>query len=265
MAHILNFSGGKDSTAMLLMILEKGLPLDYIINVDTTKEFPQMYDHIEQVKKYTGREIITLKVEFDFFFKERFGKTEFRGQIGYGWPNLAFRWCTWLKREAYSIGAVDTCAAGFGAPHIRQRLYWVADADSKRWQGRTEGLHKNEHPLQIERQGPACRLGDSDCQRLERHAAAGFTRERERETGHNRQTSLHCNTSPQKTFWGNPDWLFCRDQKWRPVESGAFPLAYGPASVVGEVRGYGNAIVAPQAQAFIETYLECRQCQKSNY
>jgi DNA (cytosine-5)-methyltransferase 1 len=27
----------------------------------------------------------------------------------------------------YACGAVDTCAAGVGAPHIRQRLYWVAN------------------------------------------------------------------------------------------------------------------------------------------
>jgi DNA (cytosine-5)-methyltransferase 1 len=31
-----------------------------------------------------------------------------------------------LESEIYSLGAVDLCAAGVGAPHIRQRLYWVA-------------------------------------------------------------------------------------------------------------------------------------------
>ncbi len=30
----------------------------------------------------------------------------------------------------YAVGAADLCAAGEGAPHIRQRLYWVADAAS---------------------------------------------------------------------------------------------------------------------------------------
>ena len=33
-----------------------------------------------------------------------------------------------LEGEGYACGAVDICAAGVGAPHIRQRLYWVADA-----------------------------------------------------------------------------------------------------------------------------------------
>ena len=48
--HILSFSGGKDSTALLFMLLEKGYPLDRVICVDTTKEFPGMYDHIRKVQ-----------------------------------------------------------------------------------------------------------------------------------------------------------------------------------------------------------------------
>lgn len=35
MKHIVKFSGGKDSTAMLLMMLERGLPVDEIIFCDT--------------------------------------------------------------------------------------------------------------------------------------------------------------------------------------------------------------------------------------
>ena len=33
-----------------------------------------------------------------------------------------------LEGESYATGALDICAAGVGAPHIRQRLYWVADS-----------------------------------------------------------------------------------------------------------------------------------------
>jgi len=33
-----------------------------------------------------------------------------------------------LEAVGYAVGAADLCAAGVGAPHIRQRLYWVADA-----------------------------------------------------------------------------------------------------------------------------------------
>jgi DNA (cytosine-5)-methyltransferase 1 len=41
-----------------------------------------------------------------------------------------------MEAAGYAFGAVDTCAAGFGAPHIRQRLYWMADADCEAEIGR---------------------------------------------------------------------------------------------------------------------------------
>ncbi len=34
-----------------------------------------------------------------------------------------------LEGAGYAVGAADLCAAGFGAPHIRQRLYFVANAE----------------------------------------------------------------------------------------------------------------------------------------
>ena len=37
-----------------------------------------------------------------------------------------------LENMGYALGAADLCAAGLGAPHIRQRLYWVADAQGRR-------------------------------------------------------------------------------------------------------------------------------------
>ena len=49
MLNIVSFSGGKDSTALLLMMLERGIKVDYIVCVDTGKEFPQMYEHFHRV------------------------------------------------------------------------------------------------------------------------------------------------------------------------------------------------------------------------
>jgi DNA (cytosine-5)-methyltransferase 1 len=37
-----------------------------------------------------------------------------------------------LEGADYANAAADLCAAGVGAPHIRQRLYWVADAERRR-------------------------------------------------------------------------------------------------------------------------------------
>lgn len=68
---------------------------------------------------------------------------------------------------------------------------------------------------------------------------------------------------PVNGRWAAADWIFCRDAKWRPVEPGLEPLVdraprgVGP-SRTGRLKGYGGAIVAPQATAFIEAYLETR-------
>ena len=40
-----------------------------------------------------------------------------------------------LEREGYAVAALDTCAAGVGAPHLRQRLYFVAFAGGERLEG----------------------------------------------------------------------------------------------------------------------------------
>jgi DNA (cytosine-5)-methyltransferase 1 len=37
-----------------------------------------------------------------------------------------------LEKLAYEVGAADLCAAGVRAPHIRQRLYWMAHARCQR-------------------------------------------------------------------------------------------------------------------------------------
>jgi 3'-phosphoadenosine 5'-phosphosulfate sulfotransferase (PAPS reductase)/FAD synthetase len=99
--NIVSFSGGKDSTAMLLMMLEKGIPVDRIICVDTTKEFPQMYKHITKVQALIAPlKIEIVKIDFDYWFGEHVktrGKR--KGEKGYGFPDFRNRWCTALKRE----------------------------------------------------------------------------------------------------------------------------------------------------------------------
>ncbi len=58
-----------------------------------------------------------------------------------------------------------------------------------------------------------------------------------------------------KGHWRDADWLLCTDGKWRPVEAGTFPLAYGTPARLGRLRGYGDAINAEVAKAFIEAYM----------
>ena len=97
--HIVQFSGGKDSTAMLLMMLEQGMPIDDIIFCDTTMEFPGMYDHIAKVERYIGRKVTRLRPPHDFiYYFAQYRKTrgKNKGECGYGWPRMWSRWCTRL-------------------------------------------------------------------------------------------------------------------------------------------------------------------------
>lgn len=55
--YIVSFSRGKDSTAMLLKMLEDNWDIAEIIYCDTGKEFPQMYEHIEKGKKIYKRKL----------------------------------------------------------------------------------------------------------------------------------------------------------------------------------------------------------------
>lgn len=61
------------------------------------------------------------------------------GQAGYGWLDGV---CADLARENYASRGVDIPACAVDAPHIRQRLYWVAtdlaDTGHMRWRDRTQ-------------------------------------------------------------------------------------------------------------------------------
>lgn len=99
--NIVSFSGGKDSTAMLLMMIERGISVDRVICVDTTKEFPEMYQHIDKVQSLCPVEIEVVKIDFDYWFGEHIKtKGKNKGKKGYGFPDFRNRWCTSLKREA---------------------------------------------------------------------------------------------------------------------------------------------------------------------
>lgn len=107
MFHTVSFSGGKDSTAMLLMMLEKNMRVDEIVFCDTGKEFPQMYDHIKQVEKCIGRKVTVLRAKktFDYLLGEYIlKKGKRKGRAGYSWPDIRNRWCTgFLKRDVFNL------------------------------------------------------------------------------------------------------------------------------------------------------------------
>ena len=54
--HAVSLSGGKDSTCLLLLMIERGMPIDAVLWADTGMEFPEMYGHIAKVDEHLFRE-----------------------------------------------------------------------------------------------------------------------------------------------------------------------------------------------------------------
>ena len=94
---VVSLSGGKDSTAMLLLMLERGERVDHIVFFDTYLEFPEMYDHLVKLQDYIGKNIEVIVPDRHFLFVagglENNSKT-FGSRHGYGMPTFKRRWCT---------------------------------------------------------------------------------------------------------------------------------------------------------------------------
>lgn len=114
--HVVSFSGGKDSTAMLLRMIELGEHIDEVICCDTYKEFPAMYRHIEKVKKVVEDADIKFtelraEKDFDYYLSEYMPKRKnpkLVGLKGKGWATNRVRWCTahlkvWVIRDYFKM------------------------------------------------------------------------------------------------------------------------------------------------------------------
>lgn len=167
--------------------------------------------------------------------------------IRHGWLDLVQ---ADLEREDYACGAVGIPAAGVGAPHIRQRLFFMADANSGRYDGRAATAGQQEGASTgLASGGASGELADDIDAGSQGRLPGGAYERRQDQHG-------HAGCSSAIGFWADCDWLSCRDGKYRPVEPSTFPLAHGATARVGRLRAYGNAIVPQAAQALIEAYLE---------
>lgn len=218
-----------------------------------------------------------------------------------------------LEGVGYTFGLVPFTSAGIGAPHIRERAYWVAESAGEQCQKLLPGLAKGngaEGGRTTAKPSGFCGAGclahaSSEYQSSTRDETRPATRCRScaadgmanTESGGRRErieniAGVRIGNAEEGTvgrfaehggmvdefrplevngFWRDADWLFCRDGKWRPVEPGTFPLVDGAATRMGRVepgvarvassnrvgrlKGYGNAINAQAAAAFIRAYM----------
>lgn len=209
-------------------------------------------------------------------------------KAGLGWLDAVF---ADLEGAGYACAAADLPAASVGAPHKRQRLFFVANANGEhgrlhasQWQpGRADAQARRSREAgqlanatshgRIERinertaidgngSRPAhdsrkIKLGNPSGKRGRRNAGAVFGEKTpcSSEGGKHRD---HANRSSYSgpTDWSICSWIPCSDGVSRPAEPGTHPLAHGVPGRVGLLRGYGNAIVPQVAAAFVTAALE---------
>jgi DNA (cytosine-5)-methyltransferase 1 len=205
--------------------------------------------------------------------------------VGWGWLDLV---STDLEGCDYAVGAAVLPAASVGAPHKRERLWFV---------GHAEGGYRcvpvcERGPRQGGAEpggsGPTSGVADTECHFRESGRIAIKSREGDgaasagayvepgrrgnaecvadaddegsspaRQTADDKQppNGRQTGTTAEHSGWRDLLWLPYRDGKARPTESGIQPLAHGIPNRVGTLRGAGNAIVPQVAAAFIEAYL----------
>lgn len=136
-----------------------------------------------------------------------------------------------LESLGYTFGCIAFPAASIGAPHIRDRIYWVGYTDDERLQRHQRVQHSGNEPGRIVEGS----IGST--------APAGVL-------------SRHSEPSKVNGSWGNADWVKCKSGRWRPVRSGTFPLADGVPSRVGRLRAYGNTVCVGSSTAFVDILMD---------
>ena len=203
-------------------------------------------------------------------FQTIFGE-QVPGAIKHGWLDDL---CTEMEREKYRVGQIVLTAAGEGAPHIRQRLYWVADSINKGSQGWLSGRQDTERKAVNRYIGCSSTvdgMANTTVSQLSAGSEIGSILPRMPE---NREVFNNPDRRGE-VCWSEPDWLYCRDEKYRPIKPSIEPLANGLPRGMGyssdpsepidadntqearvmRLKGYGNAIVPQVAASFIKAFI----------
>ncbi len=183
-----------------------------------------------------------------------------------GAPHIRQRLTFGAKRLAHSNSKFFDRSGSVGAGRRNESAdggsdFGMADSNDNRQQPSARGGGRCKPSCPRNNSGWSCSPGglvNSDYQRLQRvgsdNNALGREGQDVRQVGLFDGAGSSSISTPVNGVWRDADWLLCRDGKWRPVESGTFPLAHGVAQRVGRLRAYGNAIVPQAATVFIEAF-----------
>jgi DNA (cytosine-5)-methyltransferase 1 len=128
-----------------------------------------------------------------------------------------------LETEGYACGATVLGAHSVGAPHIRQRLYWVANSNEHGWPHGEHGEEGRWTTTVAECSG-VDGLGDAGCQCNERRGEfgiVGFSSSEEQSEAQEWQRSWNADSDSVQNdsagFWSDFALVQCRDGKARRI------------------------------------------------
>lgn len=152
--NLISLSGGKDSTAMLLRMLEEGMQIDCILFCDTGLEFPPMYDHLDKLEQNIGRKITRVKAKEPYEYLmfdtpvQRKEDTKFAQKYGlnhngYGWAGPRMRWCTSKLKDGPREKFLQPLRKQYD---VYEYVGLAADEQYRLERKRNQSVH-HEHPL----------------------------------------------------------------------------------------------------------------------
>jgi DNA (cytosine-5)-methyltransferase 1 len=171
-----------------------------------------------------------------------------------------------LEGEGYAAAAADLPACSVGAPHRRQRLWWVANCNGA---GFSEPHGQSQEPAQqasrwidVARRGADGGMGDTERARREggqqddlRGARRGSEGGQPVEPGGVFGGALEHADGVRRAWqslgegearidgpgpWSDIEWIPCRDGRYRPTQPGLFPLVTRLSN--GMVRGGDRSV-----------------------
>lgn len=88
--YVLSYGGGVNSTALMVLLIQRKIPLDYIIFADTGSERPETYSYLKHARRYAEKHYIPFKIVKVRNGDSLYDRCKRRKVI----PSKTWRWCT---------------------------------------------------------------------------------------------------------------------------------------------------------------------------